>query len=608
MRTLCILFVFLACSSQRTDYTSFLYLEDDGLRYIYQSSGVELTFFPEVMIDGKWLGGDKDKCRIEENRLSCELGDEGDVFLEMEDESKIRAGFIARKNVWVEGIGIRAKGDIPWANNWISNGFQSWSQSGAIVISDRLDEKTLKEILETKGDEECMRDGRGISWWYSILGGKEKIFVVGAITAERLKSWVEVARSEDGLFLRFASGGTGEKIFLEANKDIHGETFYVSFGIEDQHAIEIFAQQLSSRKKKVNRKPQVGWNSWYELWANVDEKSILENADIVKSILEPYLENRKIRIVIDDGWEKAWGDWVANQKFPSGMQGLANNLKSKGFDVGIWIAPLLAHENSEIARAHPDWFIKDISYNMIFKGKHLILDITNQEARNHLSSVIKQIVAWGYDYLKLDFLFAGTYEGKRTVEKTGMQAYREALEIIRSSAGEDVILMACGAPPIPSLPYVDAWRVGGDIATEFPGPSWYYIVNQARSISARLPFCLSTLCDPDPVIIRTLPKNEVEVGSYVVALASGGFFLSDDLRHLEKDRIKWAIDEKRLAMSLSKNPFQPVNIFPDNVPETLTNALKDFLTDQDRHAVPSHWKQGNTVIFFDWKERSVQVM
>ena len=43
-------------------------------------------------------------------------------------------------------------------------------------------------------------------------------------------------------------------------------------------------------------------------------------------------------------------------------------------------------------------------------------------------------------------------------------AYRRAIEVIREAAGDDVYLLACGAPVIPSIGVFDGIRVGPDVA------------------------------------------------------------------------------------------------------------------------------------------------
>jgi alpha-galactosidase len=71
------------------------------------------------------------------------------------------------------------------------------------------------------------------------------------------------------------------------------------------------AQQL----KPINAKPAIGWTSWYYYYTNISEKIIEEN-------LNAFVQNKvPIEIFqIDDGWQKAVGDWLHfDKKFPNGL-------------------------------------------------------------------------------------------------------------------------------------------------------------------------------------------------------------------------------------------------------------------------------------------------
>jgi alpha-galactosidase len=254
----------------------------------------------------------------------------------------------------------------------------------------------------------------------------------------------------------------------------------------------------------------------------------------------------------------------------------------------VWLAPLLVAETSNTATAHPEWLVGGASYKH-GDGLMRVLDVTHPEAAQHLSAVISQIVGWGYDLLKIDFLFAGTFEGQRAEPVTPMQAYARALEIIRAAAGDSTLLTAVGAPGVASLPFVDAWRVGGDIAFATSDVAWAFLPSQARSIAARWPLCRATVCDGDPIMLRKLAQNEVDAGGTIAALAGGALFLSDDLRSLPAERRSWGLDARRAGWAISKRPAVPQDQFPSAPPEKLSNVLLDLISKQTTHVVPTIW-------------------
>ena len=93
------------------------------------------------------------------------------------------------------------------------------------------------------------------------------------------------------------------------------------------------------------------------------------------------------------------------------------------------------------------------------------------------------MVGWGYNYLKLDFLYAGAAIGKRYKDIPREEAYRNAMQVMRNAAG-DAYILACGAPVIPSIGLCDGIRVGPDVA-----PYW---LNKALTVWLNNPNDTST--------------------------------------------------------------------------------------------------------------------
>lgn len=336
---------------------------------------------------------------------------------------------------------------------------------------------------------------------------------------------------------------------------------------------------------------QAGWNSWYELWDGVDEKAVRADATLAKAALAKVMPAGQLpRIVVDDGWQMAWGDWTPNAKFPSGLDGLHKDLANQGFSMGVWLAPLLAAPDSAVAKAHPTWFVGGAIYHHPIHGDLQVLDVTQPDAAAHLTDVVKTIVGWGLGVLKIDFLFAGTYEGTRAVPMTGMEAYAKALGILRAAAGEETLLVAVGAPPLVTIEHVDGWRVGADIAYQSSGPNWAFLPNQARSVASRGPFCRVTRCDADPALLRALPQEEVTTGVWIAGLAGGAMFYSDDLRSLPADRTGWGFDAQQAALALGGLPSVPEDAYPAAPPLLLSSVVTDLIGQATTQVVPARWK------------------
>lgn len=566
-----------------------------GLVLSERCPGAALRVLPAARIEGAWRGAGRDgACEAEaEGTLRCPVAELGELRATLTDDV-IEVRFDAAQDVDVEGVSLEGEASLEGARAWISNGFQSWSQTGVIALGGPLEDAAIDAALAQRGDGEVVRRGSELSWEHTLIGGGGAHLLAGALSAARLRPWVRAWQepgSSDVVRLRIASGASGERVSLAAGESLEGEPFFVALG-DDPVALQTrYVDLLPSRRRAVERAADAGWNSWYELWDSVDEDAVRANAALAREVLGPRVpEGTPLRIVVDDGWQLAWGEWEPNEKFPSGLDGLAADLHADGFEVGVWLAPLLVDEDSALVSEHPAWFVEGASYLHAKNGSMRVLDVTHPEAAAHLASVIERIVGWGYDLLKIDFLFAGTFEGGRAEDVTPMQAYARALEIIRDAAGEDVILLAVGAPGLASFPHVDAWRVGPDIALEPFGAAWAWLPSQARTLAARAPYCRVTLCDADPPILRDLPREEVETGVWIAALAGGAFFLSDDLRELETERRGWGLDAERVALAIGGAPALPEDVLPENAPPTLANAFTDHARRTTTHVVPRIWR------------------
>ncbi|MDY0000395.1 MAG: alpha-galactosidase [Polyangia bacterium] len=574
-----------------------LSVQAEGVRLTDSCGEVDGLLLPEVRIGGEWLrGGAGGACEVEADRLSCPLPPVGRLVAVIE-AGDLRVELQATSDATVQGLLLGGEVVVPGATSWLSSGFQSWSQSGMIALGAPLAEGVLESALMARGDPETLRTGRELSWFHTWIGGPSAFgatLFAGAMTSERWKTWVTASLSGEAaevVTIRLGSGGAGEEVAVLAGATLRGESWRLRAGTTWEEALMDYGGALPSRRTDHPAAAEAGWNSWYDLWDGVDEAAVRANAALAAEILGPLVPaGTPLRITVDDGWQEAWGSWEPNEKFPSGLDGLAADLHADGFEVGVWLAPLLVTEDSSLVQEHPEWFVGDAFYNHSKNGRMAVLDPTHPGARAHLGGFISKIVGWGFDFLKIDFLFAGTFEGRRHEPVTGMEAYHLALETVREAAGPEVILLAVGAPGLPSLPHVDAWRVGPDIAFEPLGPSWFFAVNQARTIASRWPLCLATLCDPDPPLLRDLSASEVDYGAWVVALAGGGLFLSDDLRSLPVERRDWGLDADRVAGSLGGLPAVPLDPFPSNPPMSLTSHALDHLAGENHHVLPEEWR------------------
>jgi alpha-galactosidase len=321
-------------------------------------------------------------------------------------------------------------------------------------------------------------------------------------------SWVGAVEFEDGKILLLGALGTDAHVRL---KDDQLEGWYESgegewfIGIgSERETFSGYAQALGTRFGFVTPKPAPRvWCSWYSLYTAIDEPILHRVFDELGDLPFDVLQ-------VDDGWQVKTGDWEANKKFPSGMTALADRIKSTGCKAGLWLAPLIATQSSRLFREHPDWFLKDEKRKFVSAGFNwgeylYALDTTHPATLDWLAALMKQVRAWGFDYLKLDFLYAGALPGKRHIETSREAAYRNGLKVLREAMGADAFFLTCGAPILPSLGLCDALRVGPDVAGDWEvhrdavllqNPTTPGTRNGLRASVGRL--WLAPLVKPDP--------------------------------------------------------------------------------------------------------------
>lgn len=280
-------------------------------------------------------------------------------------------------------------------------------------------------------------------------------------------SWLGAVEFEDGNILLLGALATDTNVSLVEDQ-LSGRSeadeieWFIAFG-EEIVVFEEYAEELGNRlgRTKKDDAPRV-WCSWYSLYYAIDEpilhKVFKDLGDLPFDVLQ-----------IDDGWQVDIGDWESNKKFPSDMTALADKIKSTGRRAGLWLAPLIATKSSKLFRQHSDWFLRNDAGRLVSAGfnwgeRLCALDTTHPDVTLWLVALMKQVRTWGFDYLKLDFLYGGALKGKRFKDIPREAAYRECLRVMREAMGADAFFLTCGTPILPAIGLCDAIRIGPDVS------------------------------------------------------------------------------------------------------------------------------------------------
>jgi alpha-galactosidase len=299
--------------------------------------------------------------------------------------------------------------------------------------------------------------------------------------------------------------------------------------------------QLAPRFKT----PPTGWCSWYCFGPRVTAQQVRENLDFIARNA-PGLKY----IQIDDGYQPAMGDWLeTGAAFGGDVQGVLREIRERGFEPAIWVAPFVAEEKSHLFEQHPDWFIQEpdgrggrplrsdkVTFGGWRRGPWYALDGTHPEVQRHFETLFRTMRReWGCSYFKLDANFWGAMHGGRFHDPraTRVEAYRRGMQAILRGAGDGFIL-GCNHPIWPSLGVIHGSRSSNDITRK-----WDRIATTGKQNLYR---CWQNgqlwWNDPDAIVLTgDLPLNEFQFHATVI-YASGGMLLSgDDMTKISPDRL-----------------------------------------------------------------------
>jgi alpha-galactosidase len=304
---------------------------------------------------------------------------------------------------------------------------------------------------------------------------------------------------------------------------------------------DLGARIARNHPRRLFQPVPTGWCSWYCFGPRVTAEQVLQNLDVISQKL-PQLKY----VQIDDGYQAAMGDWLETGKaFGGDVVSVLKEIRKRGLEPAIWVAPFVAEPSSHVFQQHPQWFIRGdddkplVSGSVTFGGwRHApwyALDGTHPEVQEHFRKVFSTMrKEWGCTYFKLDANFWGAMHGGRfhDPKASRIEAYRRGMEAVRSGASDGFIL-GCNHPIWPSFGLIDGSRSSGDVKR-----TWQNFRSVARQTldrnwqNGRLWWN-----DPDAVLLTgDLPDQEFQFHATAI-YASGGMVLSgDDLTKMSPER------------------------------------------------------------------------
>ena len=412
------------------------------------------------------------------------------------------------------------------------NGYQSWTDTKEFTVKENL--KNIYKVpkflvnmfaFDKYGDAPFKKYRKGVlhGFDYSYIRGKKPLFI-GTYNSKNAYLIVNHEIKNNQIVLEADC-----KISLNQDEEFTIFDYAMVYGDLDATLAAFFP-------KKMNEKNIFGYTSWYNHYQNITEAIILDNL----ANIDPRFD----LFQIDDGYEQFVGDWlkVDKVKFPNGLDGICKQILAKGVTAGIWLAPFVAEEKSDLFKDHPNWFYKDKDGNPVKCGSNwsgfYVLDIYNEEAKAYIVECLNHYKEMGFRFFKLDFLYSvGMIERE---DKTRAQITEDAYNIIVDTL-KDCKVLGCGAILSNSAGKFTYLRIGPDVSLIFDDVWFMKFFHRERistkvtlqntiyrSIFARSLF----LNDPDVFLLRdnniSLSLEQREALATINALFGNVLMTSDN--------------------------------------------------------------------------------
>ena len=305
--------------------------------------------------------------------------------------------------------------------------------------------RSVRHMVYNEGTRFSTRAGDFHSEWLGAIAGPSGASLAfGFAGTERHFSQVTASRPDALLQLNAQMDGAA----LPAGASRPLEPVLFACADQPDPALQAFARAMASRHG-ARTLPIRLWCSWYSgFYDRVTEQGFLDNARKARE------EGAPVEFFqLDDGYQDCIGNWtITNERFPSGLAGLAKQVIDLGFTPGVWTAPFALSTKCRAFREHPDWVVRDASGRPVpagfIMGKfgpryYYGLDTTNPEVIAWLEALYRELRGMGFRLFKIDFLTAACVPGVRMdPAATRAQAYRRGMEAVRRGAGEDAVILS----------------------------------------------------------------------------------------------------------------------------------------------------------------------
>ncbi len=440
------------------------------------------------------------------------------------------------------------------------NGYQSWTDSREFGIKESLHKirfgryMTNKYKFDAYGDYTFKKSKKHVlhGYTYAYLRRKDNIYLYGSYNEKNAYLVINYDIKRNRIILE---SDCERKVVSKEEFTLLDYTYLEGNILETQKLY--FSSLGSCLKPKLK-----GYTSWYNHYQDINESKI-------NKALEGITSSNYDLFQIDDGFETYVGDWlkIDENKFPHGLKVIVDKIHDKGLLSGIWLAPFVVEQDSEIYHLHPEWVYHDEKGNPVYAGGNwshqLSLDIRKQEVLDYIKECLNYYIDLGFDFFKLDFLYAVNLV--KVENKTRCQVMSEMMTFLREIL-KDKLILGCGVPLENAFSKVDYCRVGCDVSLKFDDE--FYMVLAHRERNSTKHTLLDTIYrypmdkyvfrnDPDVYLLRDdniyLNEKQKEALIKINHLCGALYLTSDNVSNYDSNKNQILLEAQKLSNATITN-------------------------------------------------------
>lgn len=330
---------------------------------------------------------------------------------------------ISNKTICLEEVSSFYLYPLAESKNGIYEDVYFWLPRNSWHVEAQWERKSLKEYGLYNGN--CNESMKTVNIFNTGSWSTKEYLPMGCIENSKLGkvalwqienngSWsYELGETNNKLYLN--AGGPNYKNNLWAKKLKPKQIFIgVASAVVFSENVECAFGEITKYRRAIRRENQdnvnipIIYNSYMHCLWDYPTPSAL------KPLIKEASKMGVDYFCIDAGWhdEGLWWDTIGNwqiskRRFAEGLESTVDYVKQHGMKAGIWIEPECVGVNcSKIEELDDDCYFKRNGERVRVHDRY-VLDFSNPKVIKRMNSIIKRLIDYGFEYIKMDYNIDG---------------------------------------------------------------------------------------------------------------------------------------------------------------------------------------------------------